>query len=309
MMALTNDQAIEVLKSNGRSFYFASQLLGSTYRVRAARLYAFCRYVDDLVDESSDQHNAAREIEQLKHSLKSGRSSEPCVMNMITLMQELSMPFAPVDSLISGVHSDLSTRIIKDEAELLNYAYQVAGTVGLMMCFILDVRNTHAWPFAIDLGIAMQLTNIARDVGEDAAKGRVYLPATWLDGLSAADIVNPNPDQQKTLRQATQRILKLADVYYQSGLAGVGYLAPAARYGIVVAARVYREIGEVVAEAGYCSWNRRAIVPHSRKVYCAGKALSHHAWRFLTQGASKEHDPTLHQDLQNCFGAQKTTNA
>ncbi len=308
-MTFTNDQAIAVLRSHGRSFYFASRLLGSTYRSRAARLYAFCRYVDDLVDESSDQHNAANEIKQLKHSLQRGHSSKPCVMNTIALMQELSMPFAPVESLISGVHSDLSTRMIKDEAELLHYAFEVAGTVGLMMCFILDVRDTNAWPFAIDLGIAMQLTNIARDVGEDAAKGRVYLPANWLGGLSAADVLNPNLKQQQTLQQATQRMLKLADVYYQSGLAGVGYLPPSARYGIVVAAKVYREIGEVVAEADYCSWNRRAVVPQSRKVYCASKALSHHAWRFLTQWSSAEHDPALHQDLQNCFGVQKTTTA
>ena len=308
-MALTDNQAIAVLRSNGRSFYFASRLLGSTYRVRAARLYAFCRYVDDMVDESTDQDSAAREIEQLKSSLQSGHSAQPCVKNMIALMQTLSMPFAPVQSLISGVQSDLLPRRIKDEAELLHYAYEVAGTVGLMMCFLLDVRNTQAWPFAIDLGIAMQLTNIARDVGEDAAKGRVYLPATWVGDLSATDIVNPNAEQQKTLQQATQRILKLADVYYQSGLAGVRYLPPGARYGIVVAAMVYREIGAVVADTGYRSWNQRAVVPQSRKVVCASKALTNHAWRFLTQWASVEHDPTLHQDLQNCFGAQKTTNA
>jgi phytoene synthase len=308
-MTLTNDQAIAVLKSNGRSFYFASQLLGSTYRVRAARLYAFCRYVDDLADESTDQTRAPREIEQVKTSLQSGHSEQPCVANMIALTQELSMPAAPVQSLMNGVQSDLSTRCIQDESELLHYAYEVAGTVGLMMCFLLDVRNTQAWPFAIDLGIAMQLTNIARDVGEDAAVGRVYLPATWLNGVSAADMVDPNPEQQKTLQEATQRILKLADVYYQSGLAGVRYLPPGARYGIVVAAMVYREIGEVVADAGYRSWNQRAVVPQSRKVVCASKALTNHAWRFLTQWASVEHDPTLHQDLQNCFGAQKTTNA
>jgi 15-cis-phytoene synthase len=306
-MTLTDDQAIAVLKSNGRSFYFASRLLGSRYRIRASRLYAFCRYVDDLVDESTDPLRASQDINILKVSLKEGHSTQPCVSNMIALMQSLSMPDAPVVSLIAGVQSDLLPRSIKEEAELLHYAYEVAGTVGLMMCFILDVRDTQAWPFAIDLGIAMQLTNIARDVGEDAAKGRVYLPASWLGDLSAADIINPNSDQQKTLQQATQRILKLADVYYQSGLAGVRYLPWGARYGIVVAAMVYREIGEVVADSGYTSWKQRAVVPHSRKVFCATKALTNHAWKFLSKWKSVEHDPALHQALQNCFGVQKTT--
>ncbi len=307
-MTLTDDQAFAVLKSNGRSFYFASRLLGSTYRTRASRLYAFCRYVDDLVDESTDQLRASQDINLLKASLKEGHSAQPCVSNMITLMQSLSVPDAPVMSLIRGVQSDLLPRSIKEEAELLHYAYEVAGTVGLMMCFILNVRDTQAWPFAIDLGIAMQLTNIARDVGEDAAKGRVYLPADWLGDLSAADIINPNSDQQKTLQQATQRILKLADVYYQSGLAGVRYLPWGARYGIVVAAMVYREIGEVVADSGYASWKQRAVVPQSRKVFCSTKALTNHAWRFLSKWRSVEHDPALHQELQNCFGVQKTTN-
>ena len=302
-MTLSPDEAIAVLKSNGRSFHFASRLLGQTYRNRAARLYAFCRYVDDLADETSNPSNAAQELLALKASLQTGQSSEPCVASMIELMQELSMPKAPVLSLISGVQSDLKPRRIEDQAELLQYAYQVAGTVGLMMCLILDVRDRQAWPFAIDLGIAMQLTNIARDVGEDAQKGRVYLPATWLGDVAAAQILKPAADHATRLRTATEQTLSLAKDYYQSGMAGIHYLPASARCGIVVAAMFYREIGQIVAEGDHRSWANRAIVPYSRKLATAAKALSRYALQSTSRQKHVPHDAHLHQHLQDCFGA------
>ncbi len=305
-MTLSTDEAIAVLKSHGRSFHFASRLLGQTYRTRAARLYAFCRYVDDLADEASDPVIASQELLALKTSLEKKQATEPCVVSMIDLMQELSMPLEPVLSLVSGVRSDLEPRRVKDQAELLQYAYQVAGTVGLMMCVILDVRDRQAWPFAIDLGIAMQLTNIARDVGEDAHKGRIYLPATWLGGLTPAQIPEPTADHAAQLRNATGKVLSLAQTYYQSGLDGIHYLPTTARYGIMVAAMVYREIGQVVAEEGHRSWDNRAIVPYSRKLVTAAKALTRYGLQPSSRQKHAHHDPCLHQHLQNCFGANNT---
>lgn len=308
-MTLSTEEAIAVLKSHGRSFHFASHLLGQTYRCRAARLYAFCRYVDDLADEASDPVLAAQALDALKVSLQTGQAREPCVSSMIDLMQELSMPMAPVLSLVSGVQSDLVPRRIKDPAALLHYAYQVAGTVGLMMCVILDVRDRQAWPFAIDLGIAMQLTNIARDVGEDAVKGRVYLPATWLGEVTAAQIPAPVPADAERLRQATRQVLEMAQSYYQSGLNGIQYLPSAARCGIVVAAMVYREIGHMVVQADCRSWDQRAVVPYGRKLTTAAKALTRYALRSTNRHEHPHHDPHLHQHLQHCFGANTATAA
>jgi len=207
------------------------------------------------------------------------------------------------------VQSDLQPRRVKDQAELLQYAYQVAGTVGLMMCIILDVRDRQAWPFAIDLGIAMQLTNIARDVGEDAHKGRVYLPETWLGGVTAAQIPHPTADHAAQLRDATQQVLSLAQTYYQSGLDGVHYLPTGARYGIVVAAMVYREIGQMVAEEDHRSWDKRAIVPYSRKLTTAAKALTRYALEPIGRQKNNRHDPRLHLHLQHCFGANNSAPA
>ncbi len=304
-MSTTQDHALTVLKSHGRSFYFASQLLAPTYRSRAARLYAFCRYVDDIADESSDHTQAHHDLEQIKLALKHGQSTESCVADMITLMQETNMPIAPVCSLIEGMQSDLKYVRIEDEAALLHYAYQVAGTVGLMMCFVLDVRDKNAWPFAIDLGIGMQLTNIARDVGQDAKCQRVYLPATWQHQLIAPEIVDPTAEQKKYLQAATERILTLAELYYRSGLNGVGYLPPAARYGIIVAARVYREIGQKVAQAGYQSWDRRAVVSQPRKVFCAASALMRYAIYTPVRHSHPIHERSLHRHLQHCFGTDQ----
>ncbi len=305
MMLATQDQALAVLKSHGRSFYFASQLLAPTYRSRAARLYAFCRYVDDIADESSDQTQAHHDLEQIKTALKHGHSPQPCVEDMLALMRETNMPIAPVCSLIEGMQSDLKHVRIEDEAALLHYAYQVAGTVGLMMCFVLDVRDQNAWPFAIDLGIGMQLTNIARDVGQDAKNGRVYLPATWQHQLNASEIVDPHAEQKKYLQAATERILSLAELYYRSGLSGVGYLPPAARFGIIVAARVYREIGQKVAQTDYQSWDRRAVVSQPRKIFCAASALVRYAMYPRARQSHPFHERSLHRHLHDCFGTDQ----
>jgi phytoene synthase len=304
-MTPAKDQALAVLKSHGRSFYFASHLLAPEYRARAARLYAFCRYVDDVADEAIVPDLAIQELDDIKHSVQSGRSDNPCVMDMIALMRELAMPQAPVLSLIDGIQSDLTLQHIQDEGHLLRYAYQVAGTVGLMMCELLDVQDKQAWPFAIDLGIAMQLTNIARDVGQDAALGRIYLPATWLGSMTAKEILSPSAQQALSLQSSTKRLLGLAKEYYRSGLSGLIYLPPAARYGILVAAHVYSEIGQTIAQYDYRSWDRRAVVSQPRKVVCAASALMRYAVYPSLRQPNPHHERPLHQHLQDCFGTNQ----
>jgi phytoene synthase len=304
-MTPAKDQALAVLKSHGRSFYFASHLLAPEYRARAARLYAFCRYVDDVADEAIIPDLASKELACIKRSIQTGHSDSPCVMDMIALMHELAMPHAPVISLIDGIQSDLTMQHIQDEAHLLQYAYQVAGTVGLMMCELLDVQKKQAWPFAIDLGIAMQLTNIARDVGQDAALGRIYLPATWVGSMTTKEILSPSSAQAISLQASTKRLLALAKEYYRSGLSGLVYLPSAARYGILVAAHVYSEIGQNIAQSDYRSWDRRAVVSQPRKVMCAASALMRYALHPSLRQPNPHHERPLHQYLQDCFGTNQ----
>jgi phytoene synthase len=258
-----------------------------------------------VADEAIVPDLAIKELDGIKHSLQSGRSDIPCVIDMIALMQELAMPQAPVLSLIDGIQSDLTMEHLQDEAHLLRYAYQVAGTVGLMMCELLDVQHKQAWPFAIDLGIAMQLTNIARDVGQDAALGRIYLPATWLGSMTVKEVLSPSAQQALSLQSSTKRLLALAKEYYRSGLSGLVYLPPAARYGILVAAHVYSEIGQTVAQSDYRSWDRRAVVSQPRKVVCAASALMRYAVHPSLRQPNPHHERLLHQHLQDCFGTNQ----
>jgi phytoene synthase len=305
MTATLHLPSIDVLRTNGRSFYFASRLLRSKYRERAARLYAFCRYVDDVADKAPHPMHARETLWTIKQSVIQKNAHHPCVRDMLHLCKDISLADEPVLSLIDGVDSDLNMSQFKDEALLIQYAYKVAGTVGLMMCAALDVTRPEALPFAVDLGIAMQLTNIARDVGEDAQMGRIYLPSSWVGELSPDQVLNPNPQQKELIQGAVARLIALADTYYKSGMQGIAYLPSNARYGIAVAAMVYREIGCVLDENAHASWSFRATVPLQRKWVCASKTLVKHALNLFGQSTVSAHDPDLHRHLTGFLGTSR----
>jgi len=265
--------AEETLRYHGRTFHLASRVLPAQIRSRAARLYAFCRYVDDLADAEHDLVHAARELARLRDDLVRTTPRSAQSADFLALAADIGLPVAPAIDLIDTVSSDLAGRCLSSEAELVHYAYGVAGTVGQMMCSVLGAEDPRAEAHAVDLGIAMQLTNIARDVGEDAGMGRIYLPASWLGQLEPGDILSPNIRQQAALHQATARCLSLADRYYSSGLAGLCFLPNRCRYSIAVAAQVYRAIGDRVAGAGYRSWDHRAIVPTLARLRIGAGAL------------------------------------
>jgi 15-cis-phytoene synthase len=291
------DAARAVLQRHGRTFSFASRLLGNTHAERAAVLYAFCRHVDDVADGADTPGAALAALVAIRDSLVTGRAGDVWTRAMLTLQADTRMPSAPAMDLIDGVSSDLMTVRMADEAALVRYAYQVAGTVGLMMCAVLDVHDPRARPFAIDLGIAMQLTNIARDVGEDARMGRRYLPASWIGDVAPADIAAPDPDLQRTLQDATRRLLVLADRYYASGESGLAFLPARARLAILAAARMYRAIGGRIAAADHCSWDRRAVVGTVAKSGHALRAMLAFAFSPRLHQRQAVHDVSLHLAL------------
>jgi phytoene synthase len=212
-------------------------------------------------------------------------------------MRECGIDDALVLELISGALSDLDDVRMRDEATLLRYCYQVAGTVGLMMCRVLDVDDPRAFPHAVDLGIAMQLTNICRDVAADAAMGRRYLPATLIGDLQAMDLVDPVFDRRDTIRDGILSLLTLADDYYRSGEAGLSYLPLQARAGILVASRVYHGIGEELRSCEGDCWSRRAEVSSLQKAFLSTVALAgtaHDKSFWITGSAHK-------RDLHSCL--------
>lgn len=291
-----------VLKEKGRSFHWARHLLGKRHAARATRLYAFCRHLDDLADEAGSKERARASLDTARRDITSGSSSDPVIRDGLTLMRECGIDDALVLELISGALSDLDEVRIRDEAGLLRYCYQVAGTVGLMMCRVLDVDDPRAFPHAVDLGIAMQLTNICRDVAADAAMGRRYLPATLIGDLQAVDLVDPAFDRRDTIQEGILTLLALADDYYRSGEAGLSYLPLQARAGILVASRVYHGIGEELRSRGGECWSRRAEVSPLRKALLSTSALAGktHDKSFWMTGST--HKRALHSSLAGLPG-------
>ena len=213
------DNAKLTLKKNGKSFYWAGKFLSEEYINRAAELYSFCRALDDIAD--SGDPSSLKCLNDIKLNLNN--KSYLGIENIYSVKYpKFFNPFskkAAVD-LIDGLILDQDSILFKNESELIRYSYHVAGTVGLMMCDALKCENENAKLFAIDLGIAMQLTNIARDVLEDAKMGRRYLPSCWIDNISPEEIVLAvdKTDKKKydTTSQGINKLLILANFIYTS---------------------------------------------------------------------------------------------
>ena len=266
--------ADELLTQRGRSFHWARRLLSTRHAERATRLYGFCRRIDDLADETGCPVEAHAALAATRRALLAGQSDDIEWADMLQLMRTCDIdPSIPLE-LIRGVESDLGEVRVADMDELLRYCYRVAGTVGLMMTAALDVTAPEALPHAIDLGIAMQLTNICRDVREDALLGRRYLPFTLVGALEPASLVDPTGAVRATASHALRTLLDLADRYYDSGEMGLCYLPPGARTGIRVAAETYRGIGVALRQRGYDCWSARAMVGTAGKVAITLRALA-----------------------------------
>lgn len=293
--SLTPDAA---LSQYGKSFAWARRFLGRQMGSDAAMLYQFCRVLDDMAD--GDIANGPARLEAIHKDLSMELpASDPLLANFQNFLQSHQFSKPVILALIDGLVGDQSTVRVKDEAELLRYCYRVAGTVGLLMCDVLGCEEPDARAHAIDLGIAMQLTNIARDVLEDAHMGRRYLPASWVGDISPQDIVQISDGTQTALQQpiscAVQRLLALADRYYESGLSGCTYLPVRAHVAIAIAAIVYHQIGIKIARSNYAWYRGRQFTGVLSKLWCSLRAM-----RFVAQRLKpiRQHRSGLHDALR-----------
>ncbi len=292
-----------MLRRHGRSFHFAGRLLGPDHGERAARLYAFCRHVDDLADTAETREAGSAALARIALAIRETRALDTKTADFLDLMQETGMDARAPLTLIDGVACDLDRVRVADEAGLIDYAYSVAGVVGLMMCDVLDVDDRAAAPFAIDLGVAMQLTNIARDVGADAALGRRYLPGDWVGEAEPEAIADPGPALQGALQTATRQLLSLAGRYYDSGEQGLGYLPAHTRPAILTAARVYRAIGDKIAANDWRSWDRRAVISGPEKLSRGVGAVAASTGKTRKRAQAARHDAALHAPIAHRFRA------
>lgn len=293
-----------VMARHGRSFHWASRLLATRDAERCARLYAFCRRVDDLADEGETEP-ARRALDGIRADLLAGASAERDVGEVLDLAAACEIPRSALLAFVDGVGRDLVPRPMASEAELIRYAYGVAGTVGLMLCGALGVKDPRALPFAVDLGVAMQLTNIARDVVEDAGRGRRYLPGAWLSPATTPEaILRGDPRVRADVWRAVRRLLSLAEAYYRSADRGMAFLPARARLGILTASRVYEAIGSEVLRSGESAYgSRRAMVSAAGKLRHTLRALLAFASPRSWIRPSRGHWASLHAPLRALPGA------
>lgn len=301
MNAVISNEALEaagdVLAMKGRSFHWARRLMSKAHAARATRLYALCRYLDDLSDEATSQDEAKVALTAARQAIETGNTTNPVLRDGLDLMRECAIEASIVLELIHGISSDLEPVRMANEAELLCYSYRVAGTVGLMMCRVLDVTDPAALAHAVDLGIAMQLTNISRDISEDAEAGRRYLPATLVGELAPAELISPTESLQPLVRSSLENLLDLADQFYQSGELGLPYLPFRARCGILVAARVYGAIGTRLRQRDCDFWTGRVVVSDWEKGGISLRALMPLPLRFDFWKCRTTHAAELHRHL------------
>lgn len=275
MVITDKSDAATIMKRNGKSFWFASLFLPRRVAADAARLYAFCRKMDDLADVAVTEESRAV-LARVRGDLKRGSSSIPDVLDFLALADQYKLPREAAAYLVATFIQDATTELhVEDKDQLVRYCYGVAGTVGLMMSPILGAHRPQAGEAAIHLGIAMQMTNIARDVLEDASNHRRYLPGCWIQDLTAQEVLNASESQTSDTRQlvasAVLRLLELADRYYASASLGFPCIPARARKGIEIAAAVYREIGTILRRNQGAWWKGRVRVSTSRKLWIAAQ--------------------------------------
>lgn len=265
----------ELLRGGSRTFFAASLLLPRRMREPASALYAFCRLADDAVDLGDDGPEALDRLRERLARVYEGRPMPIAADRALAeVVARYGIPRALPEALLEGFEWDAQGRRYEDLSDLMDYAARVAGTVGAMMSVLMGGREPEVVARACDLGVAMQLTNIARDVGEDARAGRIYLPLAWLREAGIdPDAWLASPMHTETLGAVVQRLLNVADELYERASAGIARLPLAYRPGMHAARIVYAEIGREVERQGLDSVSSRAIVSGQRKLWLAGRAV------------------------------------
>jgi len=215
-----------LIKKHAKSFYWASIFLPKQTFKKCSYLYNFCRTLDDIVDDENDIETKKINFLKFKKNFENKNFKDPIIKEMWSIIYSEKISTKIVYDLFDGVETDLVNELsIKSKKDLLVYSYRVAGTVGLMMSKILKVENKEALKGAIDLGIAMQLTNIARDVFEDNARNRKYICTKF---------------------SSIKDTIKEADIFYQKSFSSISVIPLRTRFSVIVARRIYKKIGDYI---------------------------------------------------------------
>lgn len=261
-----------VIKYYAKSFYFSSQFLPKRKKIGAYSVYCFCRYADNIVDNprKRDINDIKKELESLQNELelafKYGESEHPALSSLSIIAKEFHIPVKYAIELIEGVKMDLEINRYNNFEDLYLFCYRVASTVGLMMTYVLGFEKDETLDYAEKLGIAMQLTNILRDIKEDKDNDRIYLPLQEMKNysLSEFNIINENFDEN--FKNLMQFNVNRARKYYDEAEPGISQLDKDARFAIYAASRIYSGILSKIADNNYNPFIGRAFVPKSKKL-------------------------------------------
>lgn len=270
-MNMRTTSSVQVLAKNGKSFYFAGLFLPQKQLHTIAELYSFCRYVDDSADELHPEQ-ARKEIERIKRALHlEGEDKE--LNHILESLQRNGVLRQHLEDLVTGADWDINKVLIQNEKQLDLYCYYVAGVVGLMMNPLMQVSSPVAGEFAKKLGHAMQLTNICRDVLEDALNQRTYLPLEELRqaGLDLKSLQKKG-GSPGALKEIVSRYLKKAENLYQEGYKGLPYIPLRCRFVILLAGELYRHIGVKIIHQDYEVLNGRVYLSLSEKFWVLFKS-------------------------------------
>jgi phytoene synthase len=264
-----------LLREGSKTFFAASRLLPPRLRQPATVLYAFCRVADDAADLDGGRPEQIAQLRLRLDRIYEGRPLPlPIDRALADLVSDYALPRELLEALFEGFDWDAEGRRYDTLDELQAYAARVAGTVGAMMSLLMGRRAPDTVARACDLGMAMQLTNIARDVGEDARNGRLYLPESWLREVGIdPDAWLARPVFSPALASVIARLLVAADELYRRAESGVRALPLDCRPGIRAARLLYAEIGAELARQGLDSVSRRTVVPGRRKLQLLAWAL------------------------------------
>jgi 15-cis-phytoene synthase len=285
------EQCRTMIRLGSKSFAAAARLFDGPTRDAVTLLYGWCRYCDDQVDGQSFGHSeepidapaAQVRLQTLTDATRAAYHGSACEHLVFRAFQFVVHRYRiqerfPLE-LLKGLEMDVCGERYRTFEDLLLYCYRVAGTVGLMMSQVIGAYDDQAHKHAVDLGIAMQLTNIARDVVEDDGVGRMYLPLAWLEeaGISSAELTAPR--HRAALAGLVRRLLDEAQKYYASGDQGLRYLPFRSACAVAAAREVYAAIGVTVLARGVHAWDVRAVVPRWKKLWLIARGLV----RVLTQ--------------------------
>jgi phytoene synthase len=283
---MTRDELVraagETIYLGSKSFRLASLLFDRETRERAWLLYCWCRHCDDVCDGQTlgfDSGEAAASVDELAaltdRVLAGDRVGLLPFDALAQVLSECPIPYSLVVDHLEGFALDAEGWRPRNEDDLVRYCYHVAGTVGRMMAIVMGVpaEDEETLRRACDLGIAFQLSNIARDVRDDHEAGRCYLPSQWMES-HGVDPANPlRPDRRDRLVSLVRRLCDLSEAYESSARQGISALPFRSRWAVHAAATIYGGIGRSVAERGGKAWDQRVVVPRRQKAAFVLKAL------------------------------------